>query len=266
MSAGKNGFFIKASAPAACGAPATALSTVDDIITTATLGTFALDPRTGVGAVEPRHVVVEKHQAEIAAAQLVERGDALRGLVHVQREAAGQQDLAHDAAHGAGNRPRAERGVGIFARMQISTSLRASPALAGLGSTPSNVGDALPPRGADAKTRGAGLGRARGLDHGGLVGVGSRAASRRRYRRRRGERILRGGRRVRGPKSTGMMPAPRPRAKVLDAGAAADQQHAERNKVAAHGPPPSASGESPVSRGVLMLPLINLDGQFQFTE
>src|SRR5450631_2809890 len=42
---------------------------------------LALDPQQDVRAVEARHVVVEKHHAEAAVAQLVERGGAVRSLV-----------------------------------------------------------------------------------------------------------------------------------------------------------------------------------------
>src|SRR5664279_5969678 len=63
---------------------------------------LVLDPQQDVSAIEARHVVVEKHHAEFAVTQLLERGRAVRGLVDVQLEAAGRQDLAHDAAHGVG--------------------------------------------------------------------------------------------------------------------------------------------------------------------
>jgi len=51
---------------------------------------FALDLRQRLKAVETGHVVIEKHQAEIAAAQLIKRGNTFRRFVDIQFEMAGR--------------------------------------------------------------------------------------------------------------------------------------------------------------------------------
>ena len=61
---------------------------------------MALDLGERLDAVQSRHVVVEKHEIEFAARDLLERVDTFLRFGHIELEPAGHQDLAHDAAHG----------------------------------------------------------------------------------------------------------------------------------------------------------------------
>jgi hypothetical protein len=98
---------------------------------------------------------VEKHQPEIAGCELLERGDAFRRLVHVEGEAAVTEDLAHDAAHGAGivHDQRPSRDLGARRTRPACARLRDRQALP---AHPSISPGHRPPCGIDMKSSGAG--------------------------------------------------------------------------------------------------------------
>ena len=201
----------------------------------------APDLRQRLEAVEAGHVVVEEDQAEMAAADLAERGDAFARFVHVEREAAGRQDLAHDGARGAGIVDDQHAGRDLGAGAELDQPARVV-GIAGLGHDAVDVARAPAAarhRGKDQRRRAR---RARGRHQRRLVGIvqlafydaqvetvaGKYAGGGPRLRRRQIDRHGR-HRRALAPQ-------------LLLRRRRRHQQHAERNEVSAHGPCPSRSG------------------------
>ena len=149
------------------------------------------------------------------------------------------------------NRPRSARGSassrGCRARPACAHR-SASTGLASMPSTPSSAGAAARRRQEDQRRR---LRRARGLDHGGLVGIGNApsstqishaafGAARRRRRHRRPRNSI---------GTDAMRRAFAPQLVLRRRGR--DHQHAERNEIAAHAIPARQRPANPARTGVL---------------